>query len=180
MRWAWKHPRWITRILCLFSLLVFASGVTIWVRSYLVLDNINRRTWGAGKVDFYSVDSSRGELAVNRFTLIDDSRIEAGEFGWEHSRGNPTAFHSDSISPNDRFNMSLGGFHLRYGDYAADHGRNTFLSLVLPLWLFFPFAVPPAIWLRNHRKRKGRGFPWRRPKGTSGISVIGWRWCWRS
>src|SRR5207249_28977 len=82
-----------------------------------------------------------------------------GKEGWNYmAEQRPGPWSIPVKAPGDRVNVSFHGFELLH---AVD--QNDFLVqrrwfLRLPLWLFFPFAIPPVIWWRSWCRRGGRGF----------------------
>jgi len=74
---------------------------------------------------------------------------------WRTSNG--TADHYAEAS-KCLFNFQLAGFQVqrilnRPGTFLDSH-----LYIVLPLWLFLLFAIPPVLWVRRYRRNRGRGF----------------------
>ena len=83
-RWAWN-------ILCALSLLVFATTMTLCVRSYFVSDRIQYNTvWThetAGRTlrqrQWYTFVANRGSLAIGHVVLQDAPATNIG-LGWEY------------------------------------------------------------------------------------------------
>jgi hypothetical protein len=157
--------RWASNIFCMLSLLVFVSGMAVWVRSYLVEDDIQR--WivqtdpPAQSVRTrrltYSLAWSRGTIYIAR----SQSNLEGewpGPTGWFFGHAKPTGVSILASSPNDRANFQLGGFQWVDEFVAQAEGWRSAQRLSAPLWLFLPAGIPPWMWWRRWRRSGGRGF----------------------
>jgi hypothetical protein len=156
-RWIGRKAmkRWAFNLFCLFSLLVFASSVILLVPSFLVGQSvafIDGRS-SAGTL-IYTAAIARGEMSFAR-DIFDDGGGRGTRWVW-HQERKPSSLHN-LRQPNDLINIEVAGF--QYNRWVT--GGFSWLSrwhLVLPFWLFLPAAVPPLLWWRKRRKRRGRGF----------------------
>src|ERR1700740_3077166 len=78
--------RWARNSFCLFSLLVFVSSVTLWVRSYFVAEGVvwRQRSTPTGLL-WYEVSSSRGAVGVSRYRVEGIGFVGPGP-GWDYER----------------------------------------------------------------------------------------------
>jgi hypothetical protein len=158
--------RWARKILCALSLLVFVASVALWVRSYSVEESIAHRcdqVSAAGqdivtRTERWTFECSRGAIGVAYFR---------GRFsGFLHGSDPWTYYASDSFHdliqqswPRDSFNVRFGKFQLRSTRNLDGDDWSSERSLVLPLWLLLPAAIPPIFWWKRWRGPRGRGFP---------------------
>ena len=157
-RWAWN-------IFCVFSLVIFATSVTLWVRSYFVADYAMWTPYAWTDAtgmpipnggSSYIVGYRRGAVGIFR----DAGNFYSRPSGWRHWSRAPTNGEFYSATPSDRLNLHFGSFRIWYKVEAYSNGWASWRCVVLPFWLFLIFAVPPLLWWRKRRKRLGgRGFP---------------------
>jgi hypothetical protein len=166
-----------TNLSCLFSLLVFAGSVTLGVRSYFVGEDVQ---WQDQRVDaaqgpfelqtrVYRLRWTRGTVAL--FRIHAELHFPGiASSAWQYARWSPTQNAVQAPTPADRLNLRLGGFQVLSMAWRFQTGRTSEQRLVLPLWLFLPFAIPPTLWLRQWRRSRGRGFPVDAAKPTAAES----------
>lgn len=151
--------RWTWNLFCLFSLLVFVSSVTIWVRSYYVTDEVGQWVMGtSGETLSLGLQSGCGSIKVIRFVVRIDGE-EQLPTRWHHEQWEPAVHLIKTDPPDEYTNLRLGGFQLLYAFAKHNWGEVSKQELTIPLWLFLPAAVPPFLWWRKWRKKGGRGFP---------------------
>jgi len=159
--------RWPWNIFCALSLLVFVASVTLWVRSYLIAEQIawSHPSHRPGKTGLFgfTMSWSRGIVEFQRA-----GGETAGDFnftkyaGWYHGILPP--------SEENLFAADTGGYvtdirmaGFQFLHYFRDDGKaewSSVWSFIAPLWLFLPAGIPPFLWWRKwKRKRRGRGFP---------------------
>jgi len=160
--------RWSWNIFCALSLLISATSVTLWVRSYLSWDQIYHQSdttnrWPEDKFNdktlTWAVGWERGKLVMLR-----DAEYHAGigggalAKGWQFGTSNTQG----EVLWNDLFanRMDLHFAGLQFRLFVGKEGwiASSTTIVTLPLWLFLIFAVPPLLWLRGRRKLGGRGF----------------------
>ena len=156
--------RWAKNLACLFSLLVFLSSVTLWVRSYFTKDSLAREVWqldSAGQSVrtrrwTYSVFWSKGTLGVVR-NRIDLEGEWPGQTAWYHLRNAPSDIATIVRDADERINIRCGGAQFYYLVGTQAEGWRSSQRVVLPLWLFLPAGVPPLLWWRRWKRNRGRG-----------------------
>lgn len=155
-RWAFNPLRGINHAFCLFSLLVFLSSMTIWVRSYFVMDHfILLTSSGPTRLVYWQLNMSRGTVVMARTVATYDSPTPAPSSRWQHYTNRP-AYLGGFIGFGYSEGTSRQGFNTGTRmKFASVFGR----ALAFPLWLFLPAGVPPFLWWRKWRKKGGRGFP---------------------
>jgi hypothetical protein len=146
-------------IFCALSLLIFATSVTLWVRSHFVSEEFTHCSTSANAnwADFH-VDLVPGRI---RFTheWYYDGRVGSGFGEWYHMRLAPHVAEYEHRSRGDQFNIHCYGFQLVYCIGADSYAGYSLWIVAFPIWLFLIFAVPPLLWWRKCRKRNTRGFP---------------------
>jgi hypothetical protein len=151
--------RWTWNIFCALSLLILATSAMLWVRSYVIWDQFESKTWGEGEDVFYSIDCSKGALGIYRYWEADDLIQKPGGWGWSHHSLKPQPLWNVPGPARVLPTLHFLGLHLHHLSHTTDHGRIVTFGVALPLWLFLIFAVPPLLWWRGRRKIGGRGFP---------------------
>jgi hypothetical protein len=174
--------RWVWNIVCALSLLILAASVTLWVRSYFVGEAIRQTKEKLEPVDevmvirrsvIHSVAVARGSVRLSRFVTVGNglplvgrnvlrqsrTLLQPTKPGWDYLHWDP----GDSlISPpavDDLHKFRFWGF--QFQNKAQGGSRRAFITedrIVLPLWVFLIFAVPPMVWWRGRRKVGRRGF----------------------
>jgi len=151
--------RWVWNIFCALSLLIFATSVTLWVRSYFVRD-VNYRIWRptSGRIESYETDCSRGAMQFAHTGSKDDGQTNfAG--GWKHERVPMLVtldLESELACPN---HLHLPGFQFVLVRENKLIQQGSGWGVQFPLRLFLIFAIPPVLWWRKWKKNRGRGFP---------------------
>ena len=157
--WAWN-------VFCLFSLLVFALSVTVWVRSYFAWEAI---TMGHSWTDLERKPPVRrgataglewccGMVIVSR--LAEDGPVMAyDKITWRYERRRPIKFNSPSLSVWGVAPVQFAGLQLLYTKSNYTGTRESEARVAAPFWSFLPAAIPPIVWLRRRRKENLRGFP---------------------
>jgi hypothetical protein len=152
-RWAWN-------IFCALSLLIFATSVTLWVRSYFATEvfgwfQIERDGSGAEYSLLYQRD-----IVGFRIFRSDVLRQSPTFRGWRHLRFPPTSIYPPGNQQIDYVNLQFARFVFHFRRNRIYPSWFTDLVVHIPLWLFLIFAVPPLLWWGKRRKRLGgRGFP---------------------
>ncbi len=158
--------RWASNLFCLFSLLIFATSVALWVRSLMRSERV---TWYIDRTD-YSV-----RLPLTRYNIEAVSWAD-GRVAFFHASHEfahwvqfPRGLSRESLAPGSGLylgsvatnmrSIGFGPFIYFAGESSDNTASMTDTTVVLPLWLFLIFAVPPILWLRKRRKNRGRGFP---------------------
>jgi len=144
-RWAWN-------IFCALSLLIFAMSLTLWVKSYFVVDLISYiRPRTAIQSSLYGIESSRGALGIYY--------VQAkGTLPKQDTPG--CHYYSYRAAPGDNSFASMHGpLAVRHQVYKGLYQTLDFRFVIIPSWFFFPAAVPPLLWWRKWKKNRGRGFP---------------------
>jgi hypothetical protein len=148
---------------CLMSLLVFVASLALWVRSYCGGDTILRSRAQmfpglpriARRSTLYIAEWNGGRLFVARY------RVEARHRpiflpGWQHQRGEMFLGILPMSPVKPAIDLNFSRARLSYEIKILPAGWNSALWLSIPLWLLFPAAIPPLVWLRRRRRR---GFP---------------------
>jgi hypothetical protein len=159
-RWAWN-------IFCALSLLTFATSMTLCIRSYFFVDAIGCTLQSTPNRSVYcSLATSRG--AVRFIGSLLDGPHPADYFStarYAQIRPAYSMYYGQGAFLRTNFNFA-GLQFVRFQiqpfsqESAYARARMDTLGLILPLWLFLIFAVPPLLWWRKRRKRLGgRGFP---------------------
>lgn len=158
--------RWASNLLSVFSLLIFSASVGLWVRGYFESETVQYwsndppagRGAGSSIVVGWAMGQRRGVLFVWR-TREDRTESYSTPAGWryEHSRAAPVNYSPNAAGVQTR--IACFGFQVLRLAWRYSFGWRWTFELILPLWLFFPFAIPPLFWLRRRRKSRGRGFP---------------------
>jgi len=137
----------------------------IWVRSYYVSDAINWVRWKnlSGQtlpfyIDEHWIACTWGTLAIGRDTE-DRTTLRSDFSGWDYERSRPKHNLIVARSPGEPMNICLGQFQYLERSINWEQGRNSEHRLVLPLWLFLLFTIPPLLWVGRWRRNRGRGFP---------------------
>jgi hypothetical protein len=158
--------RWAFNLFCLFSLLIFAASVAIWVRSYFKSETAeywwNSPALGKGPgqagVAGWGLGMRTGALFLWRLH-IDNASAYTGPRGWSHRYSAQSPITYSPIAPGDQFNFKGLGFQFRRSLSPFGLGQASTFETIIPLWLFLPFAIPPILWWRKRRTNRGRGFP---------------------
>jgi len=166
--------------------MIFATAMTLWVRSYIVPDAFKRfntqTEWGASNSSLMPVVKSAHLTYARAWTCkgaiaFASTRIESRHYigtksGWvfEHTDCDDPAQHSHL--PIDRVHWEAAPFRLLYRVADTDFQLGSEFVLALPLWLFLIFGIPPLLWWRTWRKNRGRGFPVEADTPTSTPSQI--------
>ena len=153
--------RWAINILCGLSLLIFLLAMGIWVRSYFVADVV---MWAHGvtaaRATTDAVGCALGAVGIARerreYPVPPGTTISAG---WKHPSIRPPESIYQSASPSDRFNQRFLGIQVKYEVTKTAWGSRSTGAIILPLWLFLLFAIPPLLWVVRWRGQRGRGFP---------------------
>jgi len=158
--------RWLWNVFCALSLLIFATSMTMWVRSYSVGESLHWLDW---ELDWtpqrklvhiwsYRLACSRGDVSAEKEYRV-TTHNWSGHAGWSVEHWvSPFPVYPWRWSSNPTITRFLGTRFSRTA-YADREGslRSTFVAV--PLWLFLIFAVPPLVWWRIRRKLGGPGFP---------------------
>ena len=158
--------RWTINVLCAASLLIFLLAMGIWVRSYFACDEMGRITINARTLNGETVRCARGLMYASSRGAV---RIGGR---WQELRGGvylPPGFYRDARKPVDLSSgppmsqhptyFQLGRFQLVHSPFPNPYGPASDTYLNVPLWLFLLFAIPPVLWVRRYRRKRGRGFP---------------------
>jgi len=159
--------RWAWHIFCALSLLIFATSVTIWVRSYFVSEygRWARESQGSGWWIYrlrFDLTLSQGSLLFRR-----EQAEQLGDYpdidllnGWYYSNSPSLAELYPAHPRLDATDLHFAGFRLVHSlSGNADGSWRSVWVFAAPLWLFLIFALPPLLWWRKWRKRNTRGFP---------------------
>jgi len=158
--------RWLWNIFCALSLLIFAASVTLWIRSYFIGEIVEcsaRQIDSTGQsgprlASDYVIQSSRGAISL-ALLHTQDARFFTGPWQTLHRRWDLVDTLLESHWRYERINVKFLGFQVLYYVLPEVNGSTSSVKLVLPLWLFLIFALPPVMWWRKRRKLAGRGFP---------------------
>ena len=140
--------RWSINLLCAASLLIFLLAMGIWVRSYFVQYWIDQ-----------TVTLPQGSILAKHFVSCSGGAVRyshaplgPGYEEWDYGyRSPPLPF----LFPAPTF-MGFG-FTRGPVDPFGVHGERS--ELQFPMLLFGLFAIPPVLWVRRWRRKRGRGFP---------------------
>ena len=114
--------------------------------------------WSDGQmmIHGYGVSCSQGFVSLGHLHAKYTNRA-LEPTGWDY-KGLPRGFDLHlSKSKFDHLNVFFVGVQVvDYREWYQSWGES-YQFLVLPLWLFLIFAVPPLVWWRQRRKRLGGG-----------------------
>src|SRR4051812_34878629 len=138
----------------------------IWVRSYFTAEVIARESdWTKTtpqplvvRVRMYWIAWPRGTIAIERTSGESDLAMPTIS-RWHYDRAQPLENLVETGSADDRMNLRFGQFQLNHRAESWAGGWSAHQRVVLPLWAFVIFAIPPLLWLRRYRRYRGRGFP---------------------
>ena len=157
--------RWVKNLFCLFSLLVFASSATVWVRSYFAFEGVDYQMRRTDTVTLPAVTCvqgcglrwSQGAAGLYGYKVADQSAARV-HLGWVHYKSAAPAPMIWPTSPLDRFNVQYAGFALVYATDLPSPPLQSLAVVQVPLWVFLPAGVPPFLWWRRWTRNRGRGF----------------------
>jgi hypothetical protein len=161
-----RPPRWSIHLLCGLSLLIFLLAMGIWVPSYFVGNELEWERQVSNPLEHpirtrrvtCTIAFKRGAVGVY---VSRGQGLGSGDTYSRWSTGRET-YPSSLIAPPEPFervNVRLGNFQFVYSPHDLDRGDYSHYRVVLPLWLFGLFAIPPGLWVRRWRRgRGGRGF----------------------
>jgi len=152
--------RWSINLICGLSLLIFLLAMGIWVRSYFVADSLDYSTMRAPPPAPRHVHNYRAKCSLGVIVWVWDSVPFMSNEGWHYHKDPPEAIgYWPSKGAADPVNIHFVGLGC-YVRSDPDPELTAFILLVrTPLWLFLLFAIPPALWVRRWRQKRGRGFP---------------------
>jgi hypothetical protein len=170
-RWAWN-------IFCALSLLILATSVTLWVRSYIAGELV--QTWSLqtnqnpppapGRTTMYQIIWVRGWLGLTR-SEGPAQAIASRPSGWLHQHWKSDPYLPWPAWSADSLGIPFNAYHWRHDRNPAGAPWTSQQSLIVPLWLFRIFAIPPLLWWRKRKALGGRGFDLQPPtQATTSLS----------
>ncbi len=136
--------RLLFNILTLSSLLLFTTAMGIWMRSYLVVDNIDYQT----RSSIWEIGSERGIIAYYRKAWKNGGHFTNPELGVSYDiastgLGPPTGRPMSILDGKNDFDRRFGDFDVVY----RDDDFTTERLVEFPLWLPAALSlVMPAVW----------------------------------
>jgi len=157
-RWAWN-------IFCLLSLLIFATSVTIWVRSRFFEEDIfwkcnlfvHEGAAGVTKQSCTGVEWANSIISIYR-EKSEGVWYDPQQAGWHYAKSELPEFPPARVQRPDRLDLEFGGFAFCHQYSANPPSTYSELSVRAPLWLFLLAGIPPFLWWWKWRKIHGRGF----------------------
>jgi len=141
--------RWAWHLFCLFSLLVFASSLTLWARSYSWQEGFSCQRYvnlndSGGLTTTWNAYWETGTLYISRSRTHRGTNDQPSFTRWRFLHYPIKPGLPSPSSPMDLTNVHFAGF---FWEYALDQ-TNTSLQwsrrmLGLPFWLFLILVVPP-------------------------------------
>jgi len=159
--------RKLSNLLHALTALLFILSAIVWPLSYFMSYRLQRYS--------YWLDSTTQPAQVA--TLGDEIFCSGGQIQLSRGRSNSALYGSvpspgghwaselsiprrsfgNRMSPFDSFNLRFAGFQIQFNAASNPPGWWTGKVLILPLWSFLLFGVPPLLWWRR-RRRPDRGF----------------------
>jgi hypothetical protein len=165
--------RWASNLFCALSLFVLLVSVAIWVRSYFAGEAFSLNLDWNSKMGLTFVKRAVGcRVEWQRGAIGFEAGSEEAHSNRPPVRSNgfpiPSFYHQEFLparplrvmtTPGDKLRFDRGGFQFRYGVDAVPPVTINDTEIIVPLWLFLVFALPPLLWWRKRRSGCGRGFP---------------------
>jgi hypothetical protein len=144
-----RFRRWLFNGVAALSLLLCAATIFLWVIGYISGFSLNR----AGNSISYNLVCSRGELSASRVKW--GSPVPMANAGWNLTFMKPASL----LDSDQRLTGIIGYFRFRVFGFAffSLHIPNVMdgAQVLCPCWaLALLTAIPPAMWIRQHRRLK--------------------------
>jgi hypothetical protein len=139
------------------SLLIFVTTIALWVRSYFLGEEFERKTWGGGRETFTTIHTTKGALNFGIYRDNDSHIKFSGGWPWSYHRQSPRATQVVKTLPHTRFFLHVGAFQIHHYLFTQGLFTSSIWNMTFPLWLFLPSMIPPLLWWR--RRSRLRGFP---------------------
>jgi hypothetical protein len=158
---------------CALSLAIFLLALALWARTFFLSDQITRfsnhsplpgpsgHTAGPEQLSYIAA-TSRGSIEFCRLHVLwspDPGQPVSDRSGWLREGMPPRGQYPPSRMPDVRLNLHFAGFYVFHGlEPRPPQGWYSQQCLIVPLWFFLPFAIPPLLWIRRRHAWNGRGF----------------------